>query len=133
MPTAIAGANLAITALAALALYDLGVGGIVASTAIATAASVVAQCVILRRLLGGLELGRLADATARIVVASAALAAVSLGVWELLDDALGRGLGGQIVSLGTALGLGGLVYVGAAKLLRIAELDQMMRLLPGRG
>jgi putative peptidoglycan lipid II flippase len=129
LPTAIAAGNLAVTALAALALYDLGVGGIVAATAIATAASVVAQAVILRRVLDGLELGRLADATARIVLASAALAAASLGVWELLDEALGRGLGGQLASLGTALGLGGLVYLGAARLLRIAELEQVMRLL----
>jgi putative peptidoglycan lipid II flippase len=132
LPTAIAAGNLAITALAALGLYHLGVGGIVASTVIATAASVVAQCVILRRLLHGLELGRLLDASVRITVASAALAAVSFGVWDLLDNALGRGLIGQIVSLGVALGLGGLVYLGAAKLLRIAELEQITRLLRRR-
>jgi putative peptidoglycan lipid II flippase len=132
VPTAIAAANLAVTALAALGLYHLGVGGIVASTAIATGASVVAQCVVLRRLLGGLELRRLLDVGIRILIASAALAAVSFGVWDVLDGALGRGLLGQIVSLGTALGLGGLVYVAAARLLRIPELDQIMRLLPGR-
>ena len=132
VPTTIAAANLAVTAVAALGLYHLGVGGIVAATAIATGASVVAQCVILRRLLGGLELRRLADVGARILLASAALAAVAFGVWDLLDGALGRGLGGQIVSLGVALGLGGLVYLGAARLLRIPELDQIMRLLPGR-
>ena len=112
LPTAIAAGNLAVTALAALGLYHLGVGGIVAATAIATGASVVAQGVILRRLLGGLELGRLLDAGVRIALASAALAAVSFGVWDVLDNALGRGLVGQIVSLGVALGVGGLVYVG---------------------
>ena len=69
-------ANLAVTALAALGLYHLGVGGIVAATAIATGASVVAQGVILRRLLDGLELGRLLDASIRITLAAAALAAV---------------------------------------------------------
>ena len=132
LPTAIAAGNLAVTALAALALYDLGVGGIVAATAIATVASVVAQAVILRRLLGGLELGSLLDAGLRISVAAAALAAVSFGIWDVLDEALGRGLGGQIVSLGTALGVGGLVYVGAAKLLRVAELDQVLRLVRRR-
>jgi putative peptidoglycan lipid II flippase len=132
LPTAIAAGNLAVTALAALGLYHLGVGGIVAATAIATIASVVAQAVVLRRLLGGLELGRLLDAGIRISIASAALAAAGFGVWEVLDDALGRGLGGQIVSLGTALGIGGLVYVGVAKLLRVAELDQVMRLVRRR-
>ncbi len=132
LPTAIAAGNLAVTALGALALYNLGVGGIVAATAIATVASVVAQAIILRRLLGGLELGRLLDASIRISIAALALAAVSFGIWDVLDDALGRGLLGQIVSLGSALAVGGLVYVGAAKLLRVAELDQVMRLVRRR-
>ncbi|HEX9967868.1 MAG TPA: murein biosynthesis integral membrane protein MurJ [Solirubrobacterales bacterium] len=132
VPTGIAAGNLAITALAALGLYHLGVGGIVASTAIATAATVLAQGFILRRMLGGLELPRLLDSAVRITVASAALAAVSLGIWELLDEALGRGLGGQIASLGTALSVGGLVYVLVSRLLRIEELDQVMRVVRRR-
>ncbi|HEU4737073.1 MAG TPA: murein biosynthesis integral membrane protein MurJ [Solirubrobacterales bacterium] len=132
VPTGIAAANLAITALAALGLYHLGVGGIVASTAIATAASVVLQAIVLRRILAGLELGRLLDAAIRITIAAAALAAVSYGVWDLLDSALGRGLAGQVVSLGAGLGLGGLAYLAAAKLLRIAELEQITRLLRRR-
>jgi putative peptidoglycan lipid II flippase len=129
VPTTIAAGNLALTAVAALGLYHLGVGGIVASTAIATLASVVAQCVILRRLLGGLELGRLLDTGIRIAVASAGLALVSFVIWDVLDSALGRGLLGQLVSLGSALGLGGLVYLGAVKALRVAELEQVVRLL----
>ena len=132
LPTLIAAGNLAVTALGALALYHLGVGGIVASTAIATAVSVAAQCVILRRILHGLELGRLLETAIRITIAAAALAAVSFGVWDVLDNALGRGLFGQIVSLGVALGLGGLTYLGAAKLLRIAELEQITRLVRRR-
>jgi putative peptidoglycan lipid II flippase len=132
IPTAIAAGNLAVTALAALGLYHLGVGGIVASTAIATGASVVAQCVVLRRLLGGLELGRLLDAAVRITIAAAALAGVGWLVWDVLDSALGRGLLGQIVSLGAGLAIGGGVYLGVAKLLRIAELEQILRLVRRR-
>jgi putative peptidoglycan lipid II flippase len=132
VPTGIAAANLAVTALAALGLYHLGVGGIVAATAIATVASVVVQCAILRRLLGGLELGRLLDTGIRITIAAAVLAAVSFGIWDVLDNALGRGLLGQIVSLGVALGLGGLTYLAVARLLHIAELDQIMRLVRRR-
>jgi putative peptidoglycan lipid II flippase len=132
IPTSIAAGNLIITALGALALYHSGVGGIVASTAIATTVTVIAQAVILRQMLGGLELGRLLDTGLRISLAAAALAAVSFGIWDVLDNALGRGLLGQIVSLGTALALGGLVYVGVAKLLRVAELDQVMRLVRRR-
>ena len=107
VPTVVSAINLAITAIAAFALYGpFGVGGIVAGTAIATAATVAAQALVLRRALGRLELGRLASTTARVVLASAALAAVSLGVWDLLDEALGRGLAGQIASLGVALAAG---------------------------
>jgi putative peptidoglycan lipid II flippase len=132
IPTWIAAGNLVLTAGAAWALYDLGVGGIVASTAIATAASVIAQGVILRRLLSGLELGRLLSASVRITVAAAGLAAVSWMAWDVLDELLGRGLAGQIVSLSLALGAGLAVYLSIAKLLRLAELEQMSRLLPGR-
>jgi putative peptidoglycan lipid II flippase len=133
VPTGISAANLVVTAVAALALYHLGVGGIVASTAIATIASVVAQGVILRRLLHGLELGRLLSATVRITIAAAGLAAVGWIVWDLLDEMLGRGLGGQIVSLGLGLAAGLAVYLAVAKLLRVAELEQMSRLLLRRG
>jgi putative peptidoglycan lipid II flippase len=133
LPTAISAANLAITALAALALYGpFGVGGIVASTAIATAASVIAQCVVLRRDLGGLDLDRLVDSMIRIAVASAALAAVSFGVWDVLDNALGRSLAGQCVSLGAGLGAGALVYLGVVRLLRVPELEQVLRLVRRR-
>ena len=129
VPTAIAAGNLALTALGSLALYHLGVGGIVAATAIATTASVIAQCVVLRRLLDGLELANLLSTGLRISLAAAALAAVSFGVWDVLDSQLGRGLAGQVISLGVGLGLGGLTYLGAARLMRIAELDQILRLL----
>jgi putative peptidoglycan lipid II flippase len=132
IPTAISAGNLAVTALGALALYHLGVGGIVASTGIATTASVIAQGVILNRLLGGLELGRLLDVTLRICLASAILAAVSYGIWSVLDEALGRGLFGQIVSLGLGLGVGALVYLGVSRLLRIPELEQIVRLVRRR-
>jgi putative peptidoglycan lipid II flippase len=132
IPTWIAAGNLVLTAGAAWALYDLGVGGIVASTAIATAASVLAQGVILRHLLSGLELGRLLSVSIRITAAAAGLAAISWIVWDVLDELLGRGLGGQVVSLSLALGAGLAVYLSIAKLLRVAELEQMSRLLPGR-
>jgi len=133
IPTWISAANLAVTALAALALYHLGVGGIVASTALATAASVVAQGVVLRRMLHGIELGRLISAAVRISIAAASLAAISWIVWDVLDELLGRGLLGQIVSMGGGLTAGLAVYLSVAKLLRVAELEQMSRLLLRRG
>jgi putative peptidoglycan lipid II flippase len=132
--TTLATIDLVVSALAALALYKpFGVGGIVAGTGIGTTVAVVAQAVILRREFDGLELRRLFSTAARITIAAAALAGVSWMVWDVLDQALGRGLVGQIVSLGTGLAAGGIVYVAVAKLLQVAELDQMSRLLLRRG
>jgi putative peptidoglycan lipid II flippase len=132
--TALATIDLVVSTLAAWTLYSpFGVGGIVAGTGIGTTAAVVAQAVILHRKFGGLELRRLFSTTVRITVAAAALAGVGWLVWDLLDQALGRGLGGQIVSLGAGLGAGLVVYLAVAKLLRVAELEQMSRLLLRRG
>jgi putative peptidoglycan lipid II flippase len=133
MATSLAGIDLVVSALGALFLYKpFGVAGIVAGTGIGTTAAVIAQAVILRREFGGLELGRLFGTATKITIAAAALAAVSFGVWDLLDSQLGRGLAGQIISLSVGLGLGGVVYLGMAKLLKIAELEQMTRLLRRR-
>ena len=132
--TALAALDLVVSAAAAAALYGpYGVGGIVAGTGIGTTVAVLAQALILRRRFGGLELGRLLSTGVRITIASAALAGASWVVWDLLDEAVGRGLGGQIVSLGAGLAVGGVVYVAVAKLLRIAELDQILRLVLRRG
>ncbi|HET9185168.1 MAG TPA: murein biosynthesis integral membrane protein MurJ [Solirubrobacterales bacterium] len=131
--TALATIDLVVSALAALVLYSpFGVGGIVAGTGIGTTVAVVAQAVILRRKFGGLELGRLLSTGLRITIAAAALAGVGWLVWDVLDQVLGRGLGGQIVSLSAGLGAGGLVYVAVARLLRVEELEQMTRLLRRR-
>ena len=130
LPTAISVANLAITAVAALLLYEpYGVGGIVAATAIATAVSVGAQAAILRATLGRLELGRLSWTAARLLVAAGALAGASYAIWSLLDEALGRGLAGQIASLTAALAVGAIVYGVVIVLMRVPEAAQLRRLL----
>ncbi|MBS1888993.1 MAG: murein biosynthesis integral membrane protein MurJ [Actinobacteria bacterium] len=132
--TALAVIDLVVSGLSAWALYKpFGVGGIVAGTGIGTSAAVVAQAVILRQKFGGLELGRLLSTTIRISIASAALAGVSWLIWDVLNGALGEGTVAQIVSLGTGLALGTLAYLGAAWTLRIAELEQILRLLRRRG
>ncbi|MBS1679898.1 MAG: murein biosynthesis integral membrane protein MurJ [Actinobacteria bacterium] len=132
--TGLAVIDLVVSALAAWALYGpFGVGGIVAGTGIGTSAAVFAQAYILRREFGGLELGRLLSTTIRISIASLALAAVSWVVWDLLDQALGRSTVAQIVSLGTGMTVGAIVYLGVAWVLRIAELEQILRLLRRRG
>jgi len=130
VPTAISALNLALTALFCALFYEpFGIAGIVAATAIATIASVAVQAEVLRRQLGRLELGSLISTATRVTLAAAALGASSLGVWALLDDALGRGLAAQIVSLGVALAAGAAVYAAAVIALRVPEAGQIRNLL----
>ncbi len=133
VPTAISGLNLAIDAVASAALYGpFGVGGLVAATAIATIAGVVAEVVILRRQLGRLELGEFLGTGTRIVVAAAGLGGASWAVWRVLRDALGTELPAQIVSLSGGLAVGALVYWVAINALRIPEAQQIRALVRGR-
>ena len=46
----------------------------------------------------------------------------------MLDELLGRELWAQIVSLGSGLAAGGLVYLGAARLLGVRELEALRAL-----
>jgi putative peptidoglycan lipid II flippase len=131
--TGLALIDLVVSAIAAFALYKpFGVGGIVAGTGIGTSAAVFAQAYILRRKFHGLELGRLLSTVIRISLASVALAAVGWLVWDGLDSALGRSTVAQIISLGTGMVLGAAAYLGVARMLRIAELEQILRLLRRR-
>ncbi len=128
--TGLAVIDLVVSILAAFLLYKpFGVGGIVAGTGIGTSTAVVAQAVVLGREFGGLEFGRLLSTTVRITIASAALAGVSWVVWHVLDVALGSALADQIISLGAGLAAGAIAYLAVAKLLRIPELEQIIRLL----
>jgi putative peptidoglycan lipid II flippase len=130
VPTAIAGINLAVTALVALALYaPFGVGGIVVGTVVATIVSVVAQAVILQDELGGIELRRLLGTAVRVTLASALLAGVAYLVWYGLDEGLGRGTLAQLISVGGALLAGAAAYFGAALALRVPEAAQILRLV----
>ena len=130
IPTAVAGSNLVVDIIFSFALYSpFGIGGVVAATVIATVSSVVAEVVILRRQLHGLDLGQLMNTAARVITAAALLAGVSYLVWYGLDQALGRSTIAQIVSLGGALLAGFATYVGAVLALRVPEAGQIIRLV----
>jgi putative peptidoglycan lipid II flippase len=129
IPTAVAGSNLVVDIIFSFALYSpFGIGGVVAATVIATVSSVVAEVVILRRQLVGLELSRLVATTARVLAAAALLAGVSYGVWYGLDQELGRSTIAQLISVGTALIAGFVAYFGAVLALRVPEARQIVRL-----
>ena len=112
LPTALGGATLVLNAAVALALYKpFGIGGIVFGTGVASAAMTLGQAWYLRRELGGNLEGRATvDAVARILVASALLAAVTYGLYVVLDELAGRSLPGQVVSVCGALAAGLAAY-----------------------
>jgi putative peptidoglycan lipid II flippase len=132
--TGIAALNLGVNVAVSVALYQpFGIAGIVVGTAASSAAMTVAQMHYLRRELHGrLEGKRTAIVVAQMTAASALLGAVTYGTWKLLDEALGRGLIGQVISVGAGLSVGAIVYAGAVHLLRIPEARQIERLVAGR-
>jgi putative peptidoglycan lipid II flippase len=132
--TGIAALNLAVNVAVSVALYKpFGIAGIVVGTAASSAAMTLAQIHELRRVLHGrLEGRRTAVAVAQMTAASALLAVVSYGTWKLLDEVLGRGLVGQVLSVGVGLTLGALVYAATVHLMKIPEARQIERLVAGR-
>ncbi|HVL31230.1 MAG TPA: murein biosynthesis integral membrane protein MurJ [Solirubrobacteraceae bacterium] len=134
LPTALGALTLVINIAVALALYrPFGVAGIVIGTAVASAAMTAGQAYYLRRELGGrLEAGATVSAVARMLVAALALAAVAYVVWRALDEALGRSLPAQVVSVGTGLGAGLIAYAAAVLALRVPEAAQIRDLVRAR-
>jgi putative peptidoglycan lipid II flippase len=131
IPTSLAAINIVVDIIVSVGLYKpLGIAGLIIGT---VAANVVMTALQLRRLRIGFN-GRLEGAqttmiTARILVASALLAAVSWVVWHGLDTLLGRSLPAQIVSVGAAAAAGLLVYTRAVLVMRIPEAHQVSRLI----
>jgi putative peptidoglycan lipid II flippase len=133
LPTKLAVGSLAINAVASYLLAErYGIGGIVLGTIASNAALVIAEAFFLRRELHGFETFRTLDAMAQMISAAAVLAVVSYFSWLWLDDALGRSLLAQIVSLGTALVLGGAAYAGIVLAWQIPEAKQIFDLFARR-
>ena len=132
IPTIVALANLALNAVLDLAFYRLGAWGIPLATAVVNMFGTAALLILLRRRIGPVVAGRTAATVARIVAASAVVAVVAYVLWEPLDSWLGRTFPAQVVSLGVALAGSIAVYVAAARLLRIRELDEVVTMLRQR-
>jgi putative peptidoglycan lipid II flippase len=132
-PTALAGVTLIINAAVSAALYGpMGIGGVVLGTVVATAAMTAGQAYFLRDRLHGLELATTTRAIARMLVAAALLGGVTYLIWWALDEALGRSLAAQLISVGTALLAGGAAYAAAVLAMRIPEAHQVQALIRRR-
>jgi putative peptidoglycan lipid II flippase len=129
VPTLVAFGNVGLNVVLYLLLYRVGVWGIPLSVSIANVVSASALFVVMRPRLRGISPRATGDTIARIVVASVVLAVVAFGVWWLLDQALGRALWAQIVSVGGGLVAGGGSYLVVCRVLRLRELDALLGLL----
>jgi putative peptidoglycan lipid II flippase len=127
-PTAVALGNLLLNAALYGALYRVGVWGIPFAISLANVAGALALLVLLRRRTGRLDVRETGRAAGLIVLAGAALAAVAYPVWWGLDEALGRSLAAQVVSVGGALAAGGAAYLLACRALGVAELQALLSL-----
>jgi putative peptidoglycan lipid II flippase len=120
-----------------IGLYKpFGIAGLIIGTVAANAVMAALQFRRLRIGFNGLEGSQTLMITARILLASALLAAVSWGVWFALDALLGRSLAAQIISVGAAGVAGTLVYMRAVLRMHVPEAHQVNRLIRtqfGRG
>src|SRR4051812_14803886 len=122
VPTVTSLASLVVNTVVSLALYKpLGIAGIVIGTAVSSFAMTVFQAMVLRRRLDGLDLPRTMTSFAKIVAASALLGVVAYVVWWGLDQALGRSLLAQIVSVGGGLAAGAGAYTAVVLAAGIPE------------
>jgi putative peptidoglycan lipid II flippase len=128
IPTLVALGNLGLNAALDAAFYRFGTWGIPLSTAVVNLAGTVVLLTLLRGRLGHLEGRQTADSFGRISAASLALAGIAFGVWYGLDQAVGRSFGGQLISVGVALVVGTVVYLGACRALRVRELEALLAL-----
>ena len=133
VPTLIAVANLLVNgALNWVSRSRLGIWSIPLATSIANIVGVVLLYIQLRPLAGRLDERELVRALVRIAVATALSAGVAYGVWWGLDALLGEFVLVQFVTLGAALAASVAVYVLAAKVMAIEELDDVLMLVRSR-
>nr|MBA2515452.1 murein biosynthesis integral membrane protein MurJ [Solirubrobacterales bacterium] len=133
LPTRLAVGSLIVNLAVSAALYKpMGIGGVVLGTAVSTAAMTVGQAYVLRAELDGIELQRTLIAMAQVLAASVVFGLTAYGVWWVLDDALGRSLRAQVVSVLGGLTAGTIVYAGLVLLMRIPEAHQILELFTAR-
>jgi putative peptidoglycan lipid II flippase len=128
LPTWVALGNLILNTILFAAFYRLGTWGIPLAISVANVAGTAALLYLLRRRFGRIEGGETARSTLLITLASAVLGLVSFAVWWVVDDAVGRSFGGQLLTLSSALVAGGAAYLFSCRLLGVRELNALLSL-----
>jgi putative peptidoglycan lipid II flippase len=127
-PTVVALVLVAVNTALYAVFYRVGTWGIPFAISLANIVGVALLFAALGRRTGRLDLAGTLRSFLLVTLASAALAVVSYGIWRALDEALGRSLAAQIVSLGVALAAGGAVYLLACRALRVREMATLLSL-----
>ena len=126
-------ANLVVNIGVSILLLPLGIGGVVAGTAIADLALAAAQYVYLKRELDDqLELRDTIEATIGMLIAALWFGIVTWVVWFGLDWTFGRSLIAQVISVGGGLTAGAVTYAYVVLAMRLHEAEQLRRLIMGR-
>lgn len=132
--TRLAVINMTVDVIVSVALYrPLGIAGLVIGTASANAVMTGLQLHRLRKGFGGrLEGSQTLMITVRIVVATAIMAAVAWGLWDVIDGVVGRSFLGQLVSLGVAITVASALYAWVVLAMRIPEARQIQAFVRSR-
>jgi putative peptidoglycan lipid II flippase len=133
VPTGIALGAVGLNAALDAVFYRLGIWGIPLATSTVNIVASAVLLVMMRRRLGLEHVGRTLRIVLRVLFAGVVAAALAYVTWLGLDDVLGQGFVAQLVSLGSALAVGGLAYVGLARVLGLRELEALLLLRAGRG
>jgi putative peptidoglycan lipid II flippase len=133
IPTWIALGNLGMNVVLNAALYRVGVWGIPLATSIVNIAGTATLITVFRRRIARMDGRAIASSYGRIAVASAAAAGLAGSVWLGLDSVLGRSLVEQVLSVGGALGVGVIAYVGLARIFHVRELETLLSLVRRSG
>jgi putative peptidoglycan lipid II flippase len=128
MPTTVALGTVALNAGLNAVLYRVGVWGIPLATSLVNIVGVGLLLAAMRRRPGLASPRQVVVSVIRILFAAAVAAAAAYAVWWALDQLLGRALWAQIVSLGGGLVVGAAVYLAAARLLGVRELEALRAL-----
>jgi len=128
VPTGIALGAVALNAAFDTVFYRLGIWGIPLATSTVNVVAATVLLVMMRRQVGLEHVGRTLGVVARVAVAGAAAAGLAFATWYGLDDVLGRGVVAEIGSVGAALAVGSLVYIGLARVLGLRELEALLLL-----
>jgi putative peptidoglycan lipid II flippase len=128
IPTIVAFANLFVNAILDVAFSPLGIWGIPLATSVVNVAGTAALVLLLRRRLGRIDFREVTGSFVRVAACSVVAGAVAFAVWKPLDAAVGRSLGGELVSVLPSLGLAVVAYLVVARALGVREMQALLSL-----